>query len=97
MNVAFEPLGNMVLIHRLDPTKKIGSIFVPDTSQDAPNTGTVIAVGPGRTRDDGTVKPISVAVGDTVVIEKWAGFEITLGGAEFVIISEDSIFGRIPK
>lgn len=97
MDVKFEPLRGMVLIRRLDPEKKIGAIYVPETVQDRPSIGRVAAIGPGHIRDNGTTRQMTVKPGDVVMFEKFSGFDIELGGMEFVVIDEDAIFGRIPQ
>jgi len=104
MAVRFEPLRDMVLIEQVAAEKKIGSIFVPENAQDRPNIGVVIAVGPGDARQpqggvsSGWPSPtMSVKVGDTVVFERWSGFDMEIDGKEYKIIPEGSIFGRMPS
>jgi len=89
------PLGNKVLIQRKKAEKTKGGIFVPDSAQEKPKEGTVIAVGPGKTHDDGRVEPVNVKVGDSILFSSYAGTEVkdNNGTEEFLIMSEDDILG----
>jgi chaperonin GroES len=70
-------------------------LYLPDSAQERPNKGVVIAVGPGRMHDDGSVTPLSLKVGDEVFYGKYAGTEVTLNGEEFVILREDDVLAVI--
>jgi chaperonin GroES len=88
------PLGERVLVQRLEEDlEKVGSLYVPDTAKEKPLRATVIAVGPGRLKDDGKREPMSVKKGDVVLIGKYAGSDLKIGGEECVILREEEILG----
>lgn len=93
MSVNFRPLSDKVLVK---PSKgeemSLGGIYIPDSAQQKPIDGDVIAVGPGRILDDGTRSTLTVQVGDRVVYSKYGGTEIKLQGDEYVILDEDQIY-----
>jgi chaperonin GroES len=92
------PLQNRVLVRRVEPeTKTPGGIFIPDTAQEKPVEGEVVAVGPGTRDKDGTLYPLDVKSGDRVLFGKWSGNEIKLDGEELMIISEAEIMGVIDR
>jgi len=72
--------------------KTAGGIVLPDTAQQKSIEGKVIAVGKGRTLDDGTVVPLGVSVGQTVIYSKYGGTEIKLEGKDLVVLDEDQIY-----
>ncbi len=74
-----------------------GGIIVPDTAKEKPVWGDVIAVGPGRTSDDGKVIPMEIKVGDKVLYGKYSGTEVTMDGDELLIMRESDIFAIMPK
>ena len=87
-----KPLGNRVIVEpeTAEQTTKSG-IVLPDTAQEKPQSGVVIAVGEGRTSDEGKTIPISVKEGDTIIYAKYGGTEIKIEGNEFLIIKDDDI------
>ena len=88
------PLQDRVLIRRVDPeTKTIGGIFIPDTAQEKPMEGKVVAVGPGTRDDAGKLHPLDVKAGDRVLFGKWSGTEVKLDGQELLIMKESDIMG----
>jgi chaperonin GroES len=90
------PLRDRVVLKRLEEQEqKIGGIIIPDTAKEKPQQGKVIAVGNGRINDEGTVMPLDVKVGDTVLFGKYSGTEIKLEGEEFLIVREEEILGII--
>jgi chaperonin GroES len=90
------PLHDRVLVRRVEPeTKTTGGIIVPDTAQEKPMEGEVIAVGPGARGDDGKVQPLEVKAGDRVLFGKWSGTEIKLDGEELMIMKESDIMGLL--
>jgi chaperonin GroES len=92
MNV--RPLFDKVLVKRNDePTRTKGGLFLPETAKEKPVEGTVLAVGNGRTTDDGKLNPLTVKVGDRVVFGKYAGTEIKVEGEDRLILREDDILG----
>lgn len=90
------PLGTRVLVKRieLDEQKSDGGIFLPDTAKEKPQEAEVIALGNGK-NDDGEIIEFSVKVGDQVLISKYGGTEVKLGGDECVLVNESDILGII--
>jgi chaperonin GroES len=88
------PLGNRVLLQPLEEEEKsAGGIVLPDTARKKPQQGKVVAVGPGKTLEDGRLVPVSVKVGDVVVYPEFGGTELKIKDKEYVIIDEDSLLG----
>ncbi len=91
-----EPLGDKILVRRLKPSEKTaGGLYLPDSSQGKPTEGRVLSVGSGRTTKSGVKVKSQVSDGDRVVFSSWAGTEITVDGAEVLILSEDDILAVI--
>jgi chaperonin GroES len=94
--VSFRPLHDRVVIRRVDQEEKSrGGIIIPDTAQEKPMEGEIIAVGPGARADDGTLHPLDVKTGDRVLFGKWSGTEVKIGGEELMIMKESDIMGVI--
>ena len=92
----FRPLHDRVVIRRVDPEgKTTGGIFIPDTAQEKPMEGEVVAVGPGARDDRGTVVPLDVKQGDRILFGKWSGTEVKLDGEELIVMKESDIMGII--
>jgi len=93
------PLGDRVVLQRLDEVeeKTAGGIVLPDTAKEKPQECKVIAVGPGKLDDNGKRVAPDVKKGDIVIIAKWGGTEIKIGGNEYVIVSEDDIMAKVEK
>ena len=90
------PLHDRVLIRRLDSEEKTaGGIIIPDTAQEKPMEGEVIAAGDGARGENGQIQPLDIAAGDRVLFGKWAGTEVTIDGEELVIMKESDIMGVI--
>ena len=90
------PLRDHVLIRRVEQeAKTTGGILIPDTAQEKPMEGEVIAVGPGARGDDGKVQPLEVKAGDRVLFGKWSGTEIKIDGEEPMIMKESDIMGLL--
>ncbi|MCR4440272.1 MAG: co-chaperone GroES [candidate division KSB1 bacterium] len=85
------PLGDKILVQRVEEPAQRGPIVVPDTAKERPQRGKVIAVGTGRIDKQGKRIPPSVKVGDTVLFAKWAGNEWTIEGEEYLFLTEDEI------
>ena len=92
-----KPLLNRVLIKKAEPlTKTAGGILLPEKGGDQLNFGTVIAHGPGRTLENGTVRAVNVKVGDTVLLPEYGGSKVTLADeSEFYIYRDDDIMGTL--
>ncbi len=96
MAVKVRPLHDRILVERLEEgEQQVGGIIIPDTAKEKPQQGKVIAAGKGKIKDDGTVTPLDVKAGDTVLFGKYSGQEIKLDGDEFLIMREDEILGVI--
>jgi chaperonin GroES len=90
------PLHDRVLVRRVDPeAKTTGGIIIPDTAQEKPMEGEVIAVGPGARGDDGEVHALDVKAGDRVLFGKWSGTEVRLDGEELMIMKESDVMGIV--
>jgi chaperonin GroES len=88
----FRPLNDRVLVKRLDSEQKTaGGLFIPDSAKEKPQEAVVVAVGEGKHLENGKVKKLDVKEGDRVYFRKYAGNEITLAGAEHIILREDEI------
>jgi chaperonin GroES len=93
-----KPLADRVVIKPAEAEEKTsGGIILPDTAKEKPIEGTVVAVGPGKTSDDGKVIKLEVKVGDRVLYGKYSGTEVTIGGEEYLIMRESDIFGIVNK
>jgi chaperonin GroES len=90
------PLHDRVIVKRSDAeTKTASGIIIPDSAKEKPQEGEVLAVGAGVKKEDGTILPLDVKVGDTVLFGKYAGTDIKLDGEEYVMMKEDDIIGII--
>jgi chaperonin GroES len=91
-----KPIGDKVIVKaKAEEEKTAGGIILPDTAKEKPQEGTVIAVGPGRTLDNGERKTMSVKEGDTVIYSKYGGTNVTVGGEDYLILDEDSIYAIV--
>ena len=92
----FRPLHDRVLVSRVEQEEKTaGGIIIPDTAQEKPMEGKVIAVGAGQKADDGTVTPLDVKKGDRILFGKWSGTEVKVDGKDLLIMKESDILGII--
>src|SRR5271166_1431449 len=92
----FRPLHDRVVIRRLDAeAKTVGGIIIPDTAQEKPMEGEVVAAGPGARNDQGQVVALEVRAGDRILFGKWSGTEVKLDGEELLIMKESDIMGII--
>ena len=92
------PLQDRVLIRRVDPeVKTSGGIFIPDTAQEKPMEGEVVAVGPGARDEHGKLHPLDVKSGDRVLFGKWSGNEVKLDGEDLMIMKEADIMGVVDQ
>jgi len=92
------PLHDRVVVKRVDEdTKTKGGIIIPDTAQEKPMQGEVIAVGPGGRDEAGKLTPLDVKKGDRVLFGKWSGTEVKIDGTEYLIMKESDIMGVMDK
>jgi chaperonin GroES len=90
------PLYDRIVVKRVDPKEQMrGGIIIPDTAKEKPQEAEVIAVGEGKYSEDGKRMKLDVKKGDTVLIGKYSGTEIKLGGQEYTIIREDEVLGIV--
>ena len=97
MAVKVRPLHDRLIVERIEESseQRVGGIIIPDTAKEKPQQGKVIAAGNGKVKDDGSVTPLDVKAGDTVLFGKYSGQEIKLEGTEYLIMREDDILGVI--
>ena len=94
----FRPLHDRVVVKRVDEdTKTKGGIIIPETAQEKPMQGKIIAVGPGARDESGKLVPLDVKKGDTVLFGKWSGTEVKIDGDELWIMKESDIMGVLDK
>jgi len=92
----FRPLHDRVVVRRIEANEKTkGGIIIPDTAQEKPSEGEVIAVGPGGRDESGKLIPIDIKTGDRVLFGKWSGTEVKLEGEDLLIMKESDIMGVI--
>ena len=90
----FRPLHDRVVIRRLNAEEKsAGGIIIPDTAQEKPMEGEVVAAGPGARNEQGHVVALEVKAGDRILFGKWSGTEVKLDGEELLIMKESDILG----
>jgi chaperonin GroES len=92
----FRPLHDRVVVKRIEADQKTkGGIIIPDTAQEKPQEGKVVAVGPGGRDENGKLIPIDVKAGDRILFGKWSGTEIKIDGEELLIMKESDIMGVV--
>ena len=92
----FRPLHDRVVVRRVEEDAKTkGGIIIPDTAQEKPMQGEIIAVGPGGRDESGKLVPMDLKSGDRVLFGKWSGTEVMLDGEELLIMKESDIMGVI--
>jgi chaperonin GroES len=92
----FKPLGNRILVKRLKAQTTKGGILLPDSAQEKPRQGEVVAIGPGKLEKNGTIKPMELRVSDQVLFSSFAGTEVKAAdGEEILIMSEEDVLAVI--
>jgi chaperonin GroES len=92
--MAFRPLGDRVLVKRVEEeTKSKGGIIIPDTAKEKPQEGEVVAVGPGARDEDGERIAMDLKVGDRILFGKWSGTEVKIDGDDLLIMKESDVMG----
>ena len=90
----FRPLGDRVLVKRVEEEERTkGGIIIPDTAQEKPQEGEVIAVGAGARDEAGKIVPLELKAGDRILFGKWSGTEVKLDGKDLLIMKESDILG----
>jgi chaperonin GroES len=94
----FRPLHDRVVVRRLEADERTKSgIIIPDTAQEKPSEGEVIAVGPGGRDEAGKLIPIDVKAGDRVLFGKWSGTEVKIDGEDLIIMKESDVLGVLER
>ncbi len=92
----FRPLHDRVVVKRVTAENKTkGGIIIPDSAQEKPQEGEIVAVGPGGRDEAGKLTPIDVKVGDRILFGKWSGTEVKIDGDDLLIMKESDIMGVI--
>ena len=94
--MGFRPLHDRVLVRRIDAEEKTaGGIIIPDSAQEKPSQGEIVATGSGAKAEDGTVTALDVKAGDTILFGKWSGTEVKIDGEDLLIMKESDVMGII--
>ena len=94
--MSIRPLQDRVVVKRTEEeTKSAGGIVIPDSAAEKPSQGEVIAVGPGKKLDNGSVQEVDLKVGDKVLFGQYAGSTVKLDGEELLIMNESEVFGVV--
>jgi chaperonin GroES len=96
MGMKLRPLQDRIIVERIDEeATSAGGIIIPDSAKEKPQEGKIIAVGKGKTGDDGKLVKLDVKKGDRILFGKYSGSEVKLDGSEYVIMREDDVLGVI--
>ena len=96
MASSIRPLHDRIIVERIEEDEKTASgIIIPDSAKEKPQKGKVVAVGKGKIAEDGTVRPLDLKAGDTVLFGKYAGTEIKLENEERLIMREDDVLAVV--
>lgn len=94
----FRPLHDRVVVERIDAdAKSAGGILIPDSAQEKPSQGEIVAVGPGGRDEAGKLIPIDLKKGDRVLFGKWSGTEVKIDGEDLLIMKESDIMGVLQE
>ena len=94
MNI--RPLYDRIIVRRVEEEKtSAGGIVIPDSATEKPVEGEVLAIGKGKSQEDGQVRPLDVKVGDKVLFGKYSGTEVKVEGEDLLVMREDDIMGVI--
>jgi chaperonin GroES len=90
--MSVKPLADRVLVEALEAAEKTaGGLYIPDNAKEKPQKGKIIAVGPGKASDNGTLIKLEVKVGDTVLYGKYSGTEVNVDGKDYLIMRESDL------
>ncbi len=96
MSVNIRPLQDRILVKQLEEEdKSAGGIIIPDSAQEKPSQGKIVAAGNGKVLEDGNVRPPLVKVGDRVLFEKYAGTTIKVEGEDYMVMREDDVLAIV--
>ncbi|MDH3225325.1 MAG: co-chaperone GroES [Gemmatimonadota bacterium] len=91
-----QPLSDRVVVRPLEEAEEMrGGLYIPDTAKEKPQQGEVIAVGPGKTSEEGKVLAMEVAAGNKVLYGKYSGTEVTVAGEQYLILRESDILAIV--
>ena len=90
MSMKLKPLGDRILVEALPAENKVGGIYIPDTAQEKPQKGKVVAVGPGNTEN-----PVTLKVGEQILYGKYSGTEIKYEGSDYLIMRESDVLAKM--
>ena len=90
MSMKLKPLGDRILVEALPAENKVGGIYIPDTAQEKPQKGKVVAVGPGNTEN-----PVTLKVGEKILYGKYSGTEIKYEGIDYLIMRESDVLAKM--
>jgi chaperonin GroES len=94
----FRPLHDRVVVERIDAdAKSAGGILIPDSAQEKPSQGEIVAIGPGGRDEAGKLIPIDLKKGDRVLFGKWSGTEVKIDGQDLLIMKESDIMGVLQE
>jgi len=96
--LALRPLGNRVIAQRLESQETVkGGIILPDSAKKKQETAKIVSVGPGKRLEDGTILPISLKIGDIILMDKYSAQEVTIDDEEYIILKADDIIATIEE
>lgn len=92
------PLQDRLIVERLEGEDKTASgLYIPDSAKEKPQQGRVLAVGKGKVKEDGSIQPLDLKIGDVVLFGKYAGQEVKVEGQEVLIMREDDVYGVVEQ
>ena len=96
MDIKIKPLGDRVLVQAIEEKEAMrDGIYIPDSAKEKPQEAKVVALGTGKTDDDGKKVPFEVKVGDTILMSKYGGTEVKIDGAEYKILNQSDILAIV--
>jgi len=94
--IGIKPLGDRIVVERLEAEQMTkGGIVLPDSAKEKPKEGKVVAVGSGKVMDSGETQEFQVKMGDRIIFSSYAGTEVTVGGDEYLIMSESDVLAVV--
>ena len=94
--MSIRPLQDRIVVRRTEEeTKSAGGIVIPDSAAEKPSQGEVIAVGPGKKLDNGSIQEVDLKAGDKILFGQYAGSSVKLDGEELLIMNESEVFGVV--
>src|SRR4029453_9797154 len=98
VSVSIKPLEDRIVVRPLEAEQTTASgLVIPDSAQEKPQEGEVVAIGPGRVDDNGNRIPVDVTVGDVVIYSKYGGTEVKTGGNEYLVLSARDVLAIVVK